>query len=63
MTERQQQHVTCECTISFHYVTMPNGDQFAVWNEEPPAFAQMMWGRCDRCKLPYHTEFSLEEPA
>jgi hypothetical protein len=58
----KQQHLACECTISYRHVKKPNGECIYLWNEEPPAFAQMMWGRCDRCKLPYHTEFSRDEP-
>ena len=55
--------LTCQCTISYRYEKNSRGQTVAIWNEEPPPFAQMMWGRCPRCKLPYHTEFPNEEPA
>jgi hypothetical protein len=53
---------TCQCTISYHIVKKPNGGLVAVWDQEPVPVLQMLFGRCDRCKLPFHTEFSTEEP-
>lgn len=51
----------CNCSISFHTETRPDGRLVAVWDEQPPGLMQMCFGRCPRCGLPYHTEFSAEE--
>lgn len=51
----------CQCPISYHVEKRSNGHLVAVWDEEPPSFVQMCFGRCERCGLPYHTEFTAEE--
>lgn len=53
--------LTCQCQISYHVETRSDGRKVAVWDEEPPTFVQMCFGRCPRCGLPYHTEFTKEE--
>lgn len=57
--------VTCQCPISYHVETRryPNGSthQVAVWDQEPPSFVEMCFGRCQNCGLPYHTEFTADE--
>lgn len=53
--------VTCECAISYHVVETRDGRRIYAWDEEPPGLMQMCFGRCTRCGLPYHTEFTRDE--
>ena len=52
--------VTCECAISYH-VEQRNGRLVSVWDQEPAPLMEMCFGRCQRCGLPYHTEFIADE--
>lgn len=53
--------VTCQCPISYHTVRMPDGNRVQVLDGELPDIMVMCFGRCQRCGLPYHTEFTAEE--
>ena len=57
--------VTCQCPISYHVETRltPSGGmhKVAVLDEELPSIMEMCFGRCQRCGLPYHTEFTADE--
>ena len=57
---KEVDNLTCQCPISYHVETRSDGHQVAVWDQEPPSLMQMCFGRCQRCALPYHTEFSSE---
>jgi hypothetical protein len=52
----------CQCPISYTVKHLPDGRRVAEWDQEPPSLMEMCFGRCPRCGLPYHTEFSTEEP-
>lgn len=56
--------VTCQCPVSYHLVHFESGNVMQVLDkgEELPGLMQMCFGRCNRCGLPYHTEFTAEEP-
>jgi hypothetical protein len=51
----------CQCEISYHVETRRDGRKVAVWDEESPSFVEMCFGRCPKCGLPYHTEFTADE--
>jgi hypothetical protein len=53
--------VECMCPVSYT-ITERNGRMVAQWDQEPPSLMQMCFGRCQRCGLPYHTEFTATEP-
>jgi hypothetical protein len=53
--------LTCQCAISYHVEQRANGRYVAVWDEEPPSLVQLCFGRCQRCGLPFHTEFTADE--
>jgi len=57
--------LTCQCAISYHVVHFEDGTTRQVLDEgeELPGIMQMCLGRCQRCGLPYHTEFTSEEIA
>jgi len=61
--EPVQDRLTCQCVISYHGVVMPDGNVVQVLDEgeELPSFVEMCFGRCQRCGLPYHTEFTADE--
>ena len=61
MPTPKQNLTECMCPISFT-ITARNGRMVAEWDEEPPPLMQMCFGRCQRCGLPYHNEFTKEEP-
>ncbi len=52
---------TCQCPISYHEVVMPDGNHVAVLDEELPELLTMCFGRCERCGLPFQTDFTAEE--
>lgn len=52
--------LVCQCPISYH-VEMRNGRGVHVLDGELPTLADLCWGRCERCGLPFHTEFSGNE--
>jgi len=47
----------CQCPISYHV----NERGVAVWDQEPMSVMEMCFGRCQRCGLPYHTDFTSDE--
>lgn len=50
----------CECPISYHQEW--RGDRMVqVLDGDLPTMMQMCVGRCERCGLPYHTEFPRED--
>lgn len=53
--------LTCQCPISYHVETRTNGHRVAVLDEPLPTIMEMCFGRCPRCSLPYHTEFTADE--
>jgi hypothetical protein len=59
--------LTCQCPISYHVETRYYGQngqlphKVAVLDEPLPDVMEMCFGRCQRCGLPYHTEFTSEE--
>lgn len=53
--------MTCHCPISYHHERQ-GGRVVAVLDQELPDIMEMCFGRCARCGLPYHTEFSATEP-
>jgi hypothetical protein len=54
--------IECQCPISYHVEKRRDGHLVAVWDEPPPSVMHMCFGRCERCGLPYHTEFTRDEP-
>jgi hypothetical protein len=55
--------LVCQCPISYHTVHFEDGRVMQVLDEgeELPSVMQMCCGRCERCGLPYHTEFATDE--
>jgi hypothetical protein len=55
---------TCQCEISYHQVHFDNGQILIALDEgfELPTVMEMCSGRCDRCGLPYQTDFPNENP-
>jgi len=48
--------LVCTCPVSYRV----EGRRF-VCDGELPTVMEMCYGRCERCGLPYHTEFSGDE--
>jgi hypothetical protein len=59
----QNDRLTCQCAISYHQVHFEDGHvvQRLDEGEELPSLMVMCFGRCQRCGLPFHTEFSCDE--
>lgn len=60
-TLKVSDRLTCQCPISYHVETRRDGHRVHVLDGELPTLMQMCFGRCERCGLPYHTEFSRDD--
>ena len=60
MTKKIRDRLICQCPISYHAVHFEDGRVMQVLDEELPTVMHMCYGRCERCGLPYHTEFNRE---
>lgn len=51
--------LVCQCTVSYHHENH-NGRIVCVLDEgcELPDIMTMAFGLCEKCGLPYHTEFA-----
>ena len=60
-TASSTDRLTCQCAISYHQVHFEDGHVVYRIDEELPGILDMCFGRCERCGLPYHTEFTSDE--